>query len=152
MPLDCDHSPISGHERKLGPYGLLRSLRPRHAGSYPRTAFVIILIGNAGCAEHGIFGGGTGVLPVGPDTYTITENAILSAGGSVAAQQRATRTATEYCTNQGRQFLTINYQTIPKGGSDSFSLVFRCLLPNDPELRRPTLQPMPNVLIENRAR
>jgi hypothetical protein len=92
------------------------------------------------------------VLPVGPDTYTISENAIWSYGGAVTAQAKATKAANEYCTNQGRQFLTINYQTTPRGGSDTFSLTFRCLSSNDPEFRRPSLQPAPNVVIENRSR
>jgi hypothetical protein len=63
------------------------------------------------------------VLPVGPDTYTITENAILSFGGAVTAQEKATRTATDYCAHQGRQFLTLNYQTSPKVGSEGRDLL-----------------------------
>ena len=89
---------------------------------------------------------------MGPDTYTITENVILSFGGAVAAQEKATKTANEYCQNQGRQLLALNYQTIPKGGSESFSMTFRCLTSADLELRRPNLQPVPNVVIQDRRR
>jgi hypothetical protein len=55
------------------------------------TVLFTIAVGITGCQGPSIFGGGTGVLPVGPDTYTITENAILSFGGSVTAQEKATR-------------------------------------------------------------
>ena len=123
-----------------------------HGLAYKCIELLAVVIGLTGCQGASIWGGGTGVLPVGPDTYTITENAILSFGGSVTAQEKATRAANDYCTNQGRQFLTISFQTVPKGGSDTFSLTFRCLLPNDPELRRPSLQPIPNMVIENRSR
>jgi hypothetical protein len=110
---------------------------------YIRTVGIL-----AGCQGPSIFGGSTGVLTMGPDTYTITENVILSLGGAVASQGKCH----DYCEGKGREFLALNYQTIPQGGSVSFSLTFRCLLPNDPELRRPNFKPAPNVVIENRQR
>jgi hypothetical protein len=89
------------------------------------------------------------VLPMGPDTYTVTENVILSMGGGVAAQGKAIKEANEFCASKERQFLAMNYQSVPQGGSVSYSLTFR-LLPNDPELRRPNYRPEPNVVIEHR--
>jgi hypothetical protein len=90
---------------------------------------------------------------MGPDTYTLTESEYLSFGGAVAAQQKATTDANSYCVGKGREFLALSYQTIPQGGSDAFSLTFRCLVPGDPELRqRPFYQRTPDVVIEQRGR
>jgi hypothetical protein len=104
----------------------------------------------AGCQGAGVFGGGTGVLPVGPDTYTLTQNAITSFGGTVTAQQQALTIANEYCQQQGRQFLLSSAQPSATLGSGTYSIIFRCYTAGDPDLRRPNYRPSPNIVIENR--
>lgn len=115
-----------------------------------RVLAVVAALALAGCQSASIFGGSTGILPVGPDTYMLTENAILSLGGGVTAQGNATRSANDYCISQGRQILVTNAQTTPQGGSVSYSLTFRCLAASDPSLRPPVYRAEPNVVIQTR--
>jgi len=44
---------------------------------------------------------GTGILPAGPDTYTLTERAAPILGGSTTAQQTALTKANAHCAQQG---------------------------------------------------
>jgi hypothetical protein len=68
-----------------------------------------------GCQSPSIFGGSTGVLPMGPDTYTITDNVILRSGGGVAAQQKAT---TEGAPMLNRR-QTLSFRTGDKPGGET---------------------------------
>jgi hypothetical protein len=100
----------------------------------------------------------SGVLPLGPDTYRIavTRCAGLACGGSAAAHRKAIGEAQEYCAKQGKQFLVIG--TNQGGGvyagsvSADVQVDFRCLNPGDPGLVRPTLEPVPDVVIQDRRR
>jgi hypothetical protein len=97
--------------------------------------FSIALIGAvlAACA------GSTGVLPAGPDTYAVTAKFAPIRGGSLAAQPEALAEAQGYCQNQARIFLPVQMgETAPRAefGSTGYQIVFKCLLPDDPALRR----------------
>src|SRR5262245_33050488 len=87
----------------------------------------------------------SGVLPLGPDTYRIAVErcAGLACGGSAGAQRAAITEAQAYCAKQGKQFMVIgtNQQRGVYAGSLSASaqIDFRCLVPGDPALARPTL-------------
>jgi hypothetical protein len=59
----------------------------------------------SGCAM------GTGILPAGPNTYTITEHFAPIRGGSTTAQQTALTEANAFCGRQGRQFLPVDMLT-----------------------------------------
>jgi hypothetical protein len=98
-------------------------------------ALALIALGLPGCSTS------TGILPMGSDTYTVH----ISRLTQVDSQAQATQEANDYCRNLGRQFLPINYS-----GWNEFSLTFRCLPRNDPELVRPIYGSVPNVVIENR--
>ena len=56
---------------------------------------------------------GTGILPAGPDTYTVTERRAPVLGGSTTAQQAAMTEANAFCAQQGRQFLPVDMVTPP---------------------------------------
>jgi hypothetical protein len=47
----------------------------------------------------------TGILPAGPDTYTITERLAPIRGGGDAAQADALTKADQFCAEKGRQFV-----------------------------------------------
>ncbi|MDE2375597.1 MAG: hypothetical protein KGL96_15345, partial [Hyphomicrobiales bacterium] len=53
----------------------------------------------SGCARS------TGVLPAGPDTYTLTERVAPIAGGADAAEAAALQKANEFCAAKGRVFV-----------------------------------------------
>jgi hypothetical protein len=92
----------------------------------------------AGCAMS------TGILPAGPDTYTVTERFAPVRGGSTTAQQTALTEANAFCAGQGRQFLPVDMLTPASAnpyGPTSYSVTFRCLLSGDPELSGSHLAP-----------
>jgi hypothetical protein len=96
---------------------------------------------------------GTGILPAGPDTYTVTERRAPVLGGSTTAQQAAMTEANAFCAQQGRQFLPVDMATPPSAnpyGTTSYSVTFRCLLAGDPELTGSHLAP--TQIIEQRNR
>lgn len=91
----------------------------------------------------------SGVQPVGPDTYTVFATAGGLAGGTAGAVERAMGDANAHCASQGRQIAVDALQS-GGGGADegSVSVVFKCLLPGDPQLQRPQVQFGPDVTIK----
>jgi hypothetical protein len=104
----------------------------------------------AGCASS------TGVLPAGPDTYTLSEKFAPIRGGGDEAERVALTKANDYCIQQGRQFVPSNMgqagNTSSPYGPNGYTVTFRCLLPNDPAVKAYQLQQAPNVIIEQRNR
>jgi hypothetical protein len=103
-----------------------------------------------GCASS------TGILPAGPDTYTISEKVAPIRGGGDAAEREALTQANAYCAQQGRQFVPNNMGqsgalTNPYGPT-GYTVTFRCLSPNDPAVANYHLQQAPNLIIEQRNR
>jgi hypothetical protein len=97
---------------------------------------------------------GTGILPAGPDTYTVTERRAPVLGGSTTAQQAAMTEANAFCAQQGRQFLPVDMVTPPSAnpyGATGYSVTFRCLLAGDPELSAGS-HLAPTAIIEQRNR
>jgi hypothetical protein len=95
----------------------------------------------------------TGILPAGPDTYTVTERFAPIRGGSTTAQQTALSEANGLCAGQGRQFLPLDMNTLPSAnpyGTTSYSVTFRCLAPGDPGLAGSHVAP--TDVIEHRYR
>jgi len=94
----------------------------------------------------------TEIVPVGPDTYTVSASAMSERGGAAGARIRAIQEAGRYCTNIGRELLVTNITTRTSNlfGDGSSDVIFRCLPQGDPDLRRPDVRPPPNVVIEDR--
>jgi hypothetical protein len=98
---------------------------------------------------------GTGILPAGPNTYTITEKNLGGAfTGTEPAERAALSEASEYCAQQGRQFVPLIMGGTPGAPArfPTYTMTFKCLLPGDPEIAKFKLQPTPNVIIEQRNR
>jgi hypothetical protein len=77
-----------------------------------------------GCAAS------TGILPVGPDTYTVTEHDAPVRGGAIAAQQNSIAQARAHCAAQGKQLMVLDKETLPvhnPWGATEYSVTFRCL-------------------------
>jgi hypothetical protein len=93
----------------------------------------------------------TGVLPAGPDTYTLTERLSVLRGGSDGAQATALTKANQFCGDQHRQFVPAVMGTNPPSPQGpSYTVTFRCVLPNDPALAGYHGQPAPNAIVEQR--
>jgi len=76
----------------------------------------------------------TGVMPFGPDTFTVTvESEEMGMG---AAQKKAIDDATKFCQSEGRRFQPIDSSLATSDDKDVYSLTFRCLDENAPEYKR----------------
>jgi hypothetical protein len=108
-----------------------------------------LLIG--GCATS------TGIVPAGPDTYTISEYFAPVRGGSAEAQREALTKASEFCGQKGREFVPNNMGQAgnlvdPHGPATGYTVTFRCLLADDPAVKNYRLGQAPNIIIEERNR
>lgn len=84
----------------------------------------------------------SGVIPIGPDTYTIGTTSELS---PAYAKKKAMKEAASYCQSQGKRIMPIQTQ---KGSHRdafgdnlaTFDYTFRCLVAGDQDLSRPELK------------
>jgi hypothetical protein len=86
-------------------------------------------------------------MPLGPDTYRMQVGRAPILGGGMEAQKAALSQAQEYCTAQRRNFVVVAQRWERE---TRFEVDFQCLKAGDPDLVRPNLQPVPNVVIEDR--
>jgi hypothetical protein len=86
-----------------------------------------------------------GVVPAGPDTYSIMVD-----GKPSSAMATAFRRAEEFSAKQGKVMVPISTQATPTSAWSwgGYTLIFRALEPDDPEVQRPNPKPVPNVRIE----
>jgi hypothetical protein len=98
-------------------------------------------VGLSGCASS------TGILPAGPDTYTLTERLAIDRGGATEAEKDALSKVNEFCEQQGRKFVpkTMGQTVI---GHTQYTVTFQCLLPNDPAVAKYQLEQAPNIIFE----
>ena len=103
-----------------------------------------------GCANS------SGVVKIGPDTFTISTSASPGKGGIPAAKRIAYQEAGEECARRGglEVFALTENTASPTWteGMASMELNFRCLRSDDPEFQRQRLQSSPDRIIENRQR
>src|SRR5262249_19227126 len=93
----------------------------------------------SGCAMS------TGVLPVGPDEYTVTAHYAPIRGGSITAQQDTLAEGNAYCAAQGKRFMALDKQTVPGimvHGNTGYSVTFRCIDAG-------TRLPLPTEIVEH---
>jgi hypothetical protein len=79
----------------------------------------------------------TGILPAGPDTYTVTERLSPMLGGGTGAERVALNEANDFCERHGRKFLTVDMAeggNHTQWGGTGYSVTFHCFLPSDPRL------------------
>jgi hypothetical protein len=102
----------------------------------------------AGCST------GSGFLPAGPDTYTVTEHRAPVLGGASEAQKSALTEANAFCEGKGRVFVPA--MMAPGGhnpyGQTEYSVTFRCLRPDDPAVAKFRIERSPDLVIEKRDR
>jgi hypothetical protein len=105
------------------------------------TAVLPIVVG--ACAAS------TGVLPAGPDTYTITEKFSPLRGGSTEAKRAALTKASDFCAEKGRVFAPSIMREggyNPQYGNTGYMVTFRCLPPNDPSVARNRAEAAPGII------
>jgi hypothetical protein len=91
----------------------------------------------------------TGPINIGPDTYTISTR--VPFGGPASAKGDALKEANSFCASQDRQILLNHVQSSEcalHGGCGEAEIEFYCLLPGDPQLKRPKFSSDPNEKIE----
>jgi hypothetical protein len=93
----------------------------------------------------------TGILPAGPDTYTLSEKRAPILGGGDAAEEAALTKAADFCTQKGLTFVPNNMGRNNVRGT-GYEITFRCLPANDPAVAAYHLQKAPNIVIEQRNR
>jgi hypothetical protein len=94
----------------------------------------------------------SGVLKMGPDTYSLSVAASPAGGGVVGARQIALTGAEKYCSDTGKEILVTNTSSrvTTAAGAGAVDVTFRCLLRGDPDLVRPDYQRPPDTVIEDR--
>ncbi len=99
-----------------------------------------------GCAQS------SGVLKLGPDTYSVSVHAAPARGGESGAKRIALTEANQACMQQGRELLVKNISSGPSshfpGGT--VDITFQCLGQSDPSLHRPEYSQEPDIVIQNR--
>lgn len=104
----------------------------------------------AGCSTS------SGVLKVGPDTFTISTSASPGKGGVPAAKRIAYSEARDECMRRGNlEVFALSEKTASPTwteGMANMELNFRCLRADDPEFQRQRLQSSPDRVIETRQR
>lgn len=104
------------------------------------SAVIVILI--TGCSSPEI-------VPMGLDTYMIAKDGSFTTFGGGTVKAELYREASAYCKSKGKQLLPINESARDSGYGRyaNAELQFRCLQESDSELRRPTMEAIPQIKI-----
>jgi hypothetical protein len=97
----------------------------------------------------------SGVLEIGPDTFTISTSASPGKGGVPAAKRIAYQEATAECTRRNLKVFALSEKSSSPTwteGMAGMELNFRCLRPDDPEFQRQKLQGTPDKIFEVRQK
>jgi len=99
----------------------------------------------AGCVQS------SGVLPLGPDTWSLSVHA-APVKGKAGARKAALTEASEFCASKNKHLLVTHVSTDSSGSlpGDNIDLEFRCLNDGDSELQRPVYESKPDVVIQHR--
>lgn len=85
-------------------------------------------------------------MQLGPDTYRISARAALA--NVMESQKMALTEAKQFCGDQKKELLVIATKRIEAAGGGPYEVTFRCLAANDPALIRPTLERVPDTVIQ----
>ncbi len=110
--------------------------------------FVVIIV----CAFVTACAQSSGILKMGPDTYSVSVHAAPARGGESGARKIALTEANQGCSNQGKEILVTNITSGPSthfpGGT--VEVTFQCLAKGDTGLQRPSYRSAPDTVIEDR--
>lgn len=114
-----------------------------------KPVIVVVVCGLlSACAQS------SGVLKMGPDTYSVSVHAAPARGGEAGARNLALTEANQKCAAEGKEIVVTN---IASGRSTHFpggtvDVTFRCLAKGDRDLQRPEYRTVPSAVIEDRRR
>lgn len=113
-----------------------------------RNTFTLLAMtaGLAACAQS------SGVLKMGPDTYSVSVHAAPARGGESGARNLALTEANEKCSAERKEVLVKNISSgrsthLPGG---TVEVTFQCLAKGDVDLQRPVYRSAPTAVIEVR--
>lgn len=92
----------------------------------------------------------SGVLPLGPDTYTISAGGVLTgsiSGNDTKAKQKALKEANQFCSKKGKYILVTNINMQSTGFGSTSDITFKCLNKDDPEYKRPRYEKAPDIKV-----
>ena len=94
----------------------------------------------------------SGVLKLGPDTYSVSVHAAPARGGESGARNLALTEANKKCSEEGKEIMVTNISSgrsshLPGGTVEA---TFQCLAKDDPGLKRPIYRDAPTTIIEDR--
>ena len=95
----------------------------------------------------------TGVIPIGQDTFMVSRQGWVATQSVGELKGQAFAEANKYCSLKGQTIQPVNTNATSGVLGRSYPEVevqFRCLRSDDPELRRPVMQKVPDVVIERR--
>lgn len=92
------------------------------------------------------------VQPLGPDTFAVSAEIDRRdfSPGLPGAQSKALEAAKSTCDKLGKQLLVKSTENAASGHAIHYSATFRCLNAGDPELTRPDLERVPDVVVQDR--
>jgi len=108
-----------------------------------------VAVALAGCANS------SGVMKVGPDTFTIATSASPGKGGIPAAKRIAYEEARAECSKRGLEVFALSEKASSPTwteGMANMELNFRCLRVDDAEFQRQKVGASPDHVIEKRER
>ena len=114
---------------------------------FPAACLAVIAV--AACSNS------SGVLKMGPDTFSISTEASFGKGGIPAAKKIAYEEAAKECSKRGLEVFVLNERSAGTTFTDGMAktdLTFRCLREDDPEFKRQRYEKTPDVVIENRQK
>lgn len=113
----------------------------------------IKIIAVATAATYLLYGCGlktysSGILQMGPDTYSVSADDLNAS----TAKQAALGQAQAHCTSLGKELLVTNTKSFRDGARSVYDVTFLCLSKGDPQLARPIYSKEPDVVIEDKRR
>ena len=108
-----------------------------------KKILLLLLVLSSGCST-------TRIAPIGPDTYLVQRKAGTGYTSASGLKMDALEAANEHCSKMNKKLLVVSTETqaVAFASTPSADVQFMCLDANDPELKRPKLESVPNNRIE----
>jgi len=105
----------------------------------------LVTVTGVGC---GLITHSSGVLPMGPDTFSVSADDL----SPTTAKQAALSQAQNHCKTLGKEILVTNTSFSRGVNRTLYDVTFRCLSKSDPEYTRPTYERPADIRIEDQRK
>lgn len=112
-----------------------------------KMKIAVVMLASITVSACGLKTYSSGVLPMGPDTFSVSADDLNAS----TAKQAAHSQAQAHCASLGKEILVMNTKA-SRATRNIYDVTFRCLSKGDPELTRPTYTKEPDVVIEDKRR